>query len=126
MVRGFMVVLALVFSVACGEFHETVASYCDKEVYYSLRKQSEGFRLHLEVGRETERFCSVTPRGVREISLVRNVPSKEEAFRLIDEYRKKISGKIEPSASVRHVTSLPSVRKPIVQSMCTCTVLGSK
>ena len=117
--------VALMFTVACGEYREPVVSYCDRDIYYSLWQRSQGFHLHLEVGRETERFCAVTPRGVRDISLIETVPSKEEGMRLVDEYRKKISGRTQPSP-VKHVSKVAPTQQSGVLSRYMCLLWDGK
>lgn len=129
MMRVLAVVIAffaLIFTtVACGEYREPVASYCDRDIYYSLWQRSQGFHLHLEVGRETERFCAVTPRGVRDISLIESVPSKEEGMRLVEEYRKKISGRTQPRP-VKSVSKVAPTQQSGVLSRYMCLLWDGK
>lgn len=121
MMKLMIALVILSISVACGEIPRAEMSFCDKEMEYSLWPNGEGYRLYLSVGTVDEHHCRNPYRGRREVSMVRNISSKEEALMLINEYQKKISGKVVPSTTSRAGQKVvPSVSKPATLINCHC------
>lgn len=94
-----IVVTALVFVVsllasACGVSRPEV-KFCDTQIEYSIWKQDNtSFLLNFEAGQVSKRACSPGFGGVRETRLSQFVSSKEEALKLVEEYRRKYVEKI--------------------------------
>lgn len=89
--RVVVVVLVLVGVTACDTTQEPEVAFCNTQYEYWVRKNETGYKLSMRVGRIVGlRDCDHNwPNRKTTFSVERQVSSKEEALKLMEEYREQ-------------------------------------
>ena len=105
------VLLALVAS-ACGSV--PVEYYCGKDATYSIQNYNGAlYRLELHVGdvKDPHQVCSVAPHADRVINLAIDVPSIDEAHKVIDREQARYKEMMKSTVSSMEHPLLPANQK---------------